>query len=166
MKASKKQVFISVPMSMDWGTVMKFKQKLLNVGIRVKHWDRIPGSYNQFDLNNSDAVLFLLPKNEFRYAMNELPIGLQTELERVYALSKPLFIGYKTAAGSYSIYNARFNGSKIEGVTGTANDIFKNFCQPDLENPSTEINLPKSTKVYATTIPNPDYTDERLILML
>ena len=166
MKASRKQVFISAPQSLDWDTVMKFKRKLINGDVIAKNWDRIPGSYRQSDFNKSDAVLFLLPKNKFRYTKDELPIGLEVELSRACALSKPLFIGYITTTGSYNIYNAKFDGIKIEGVTGTADDIFRDFGQPDLKNSCAEIKLPKTQRVYATTIPNSNYADERLILML
>ncbi len=185
MKASKKQVFISAPMSLDWDTVMKFKLKLLDSGAVVKHWDR-HSKYSQCDLDESDAVLFLLPRNQFRCDVHDMPTGLKVEFANAYAQGKSLFIGYITATGSYNIYDTKFYDGKFEGISGTANDIYETLREHtsiasddtafliedwpgsiyDVKNPCAEIELPKAQRVYATTIPNLDYVDECLILML
>jgi hypothetical protein len=198
MKANKKTIFISAPISLKWDTVCDFDEAISEesiVPVEIKAWDRHT-KYDQKDLDESDAVVFLLPKNDFRCAYGDMPIGLRTELARAYAMSKPIFVGYLTRSGEYNIYDAETNGKSIEGVAGTAGSIYQRLLAPEpkkktlesiedpepkkkiletlddisgslwTRNPCAEIELPKAKRVYASTVQNPDYLDERLILLL
>lgn len=187
MKRDKKTIFISAPISLKWDTVCDFVEAISEeskVPVEIKVWDRY-GKYEAKDLDESDAVVLLLPRNDFRCAYIEMPDGLRSELTRAYALNKPIYVGYLTRSGDYNIYEARTDGKSIEGVTGTAGSIYRKVLAPDpkkkavatddyyefydsicTDNPCAEIELPKAKRVYTTTIPNPDYIDERLILLL
>jgi hypothetical protein len=173
-------VFISAPISVDWSTVQRFESELKQRGkIKVRYWERW-SQYNQNDLDSSDAVVFILPNNKFKATYNELPIGLKSEVARAYALNKRIYIGYETSTGSFNIYNANTDGKYIDGISGTANDIYGelqalrsankiavNSRYGSMHyNPCSEIELPKAQRVYATTIPNPDYVDQRILLMM
>jgi hypothetical protein len=187
------KIFISAPISLDWGTVTRFRDLLRSEGnFKVTYWER-GTRYSSHDLDHSDAVVFVLPKLKFNSSHSELPIGLKTELASAYAGGKEIFIGYQTSDGSYNIYKADTDGKWIKGIAGTANSIFKKskieyvvkeFFGLDYEdlrptpakkiatnsvygsNPCGEITLPKAKKVVATTIANPDFVDERLLLMM
>ena len=185
MKSNTKTVFISAPVSLKWSTVCDFDEAISEkskVPVEIKAWDR-KQEYIAENLDKSDAVIFLLPNNDFECTYIEMPTGLRMELARAYALNKPIFVGYKTrSTGDYNIYSAETDGKSIEGIAGTAGSIYdtvlvsepkKNVA--DIEdisgsmwtgNPCAEIELPKAKRVYATTIPNPDYRDERLNLLL
>ena len=179
-----KTIFISAPISLKWDTVLSFGEaisKQSKVLVKVNAWDR-KQKYIEEDLDKSDAVVFLLPNNDFRCVHSEMPLGLRVELARAYALNKPIFVGYLTTSGSYNIYDVETDGKLIKGVTGTAGNIYDTILRPepkkkvvdiddldDIDNTEegcAEIKLPKAKRVYATTILNPDYQDERLILLL
>jgi hypothetical protein len=184
MKANKKTIFISAPISLKWDTVCDFEVAIIEestVPVEIKAWDRRK-KYDLKDLDESHAVIFLLPKNDFRCSHSEMPVGLRSELARAYALNKPIFVGYVNRSGDCNIYDAETDGKSIEGITGTSGNIYQKLL--DLEskkkvveiedfsgsmwtgNPCGEIELPKAKRVYSTTVPNSDYQDERLILML
>jgi hypothetical protein len=171
------KVFISAPISVGWSTVDEFRCVLENGGlVNVRVWDR-SSRYDQSEFDSSDAVVFILPKNKFEAAHSDLPIGLKSELSRAYATGKKVYIGYVTSEGRHKIYNADTNGSWIKGISGSANEIFKFLSikktWDKMVTNSTygacsanKFELPKAQKVVAKTVPNPDYTDERLILLL
>lgn len=173
------KVFISAPIAVGWSTVDEFRCVLENGGlVDVRVWDR-GTRYDQSDFDSSDAVVFILPKNKFSATQDELPIGLKSELSRAFAMGKEVFIGYVTSEGRHKIYSADTNGKWIKGNTGSAGSIFNalsakkawdkiatNSAYGAMSNPCGEIKLPKAQKVVAKTIPNPDYIDERLILLL
>ena len=122
MRASK--IFISAPLALDWSTVTRFKSLLKKKGFEVKCWDR-KHYYDESLLNESDAVVFLLPDNSFKCSESSLPIGLRAELSRAYALDKPLFVGYiRSSDGQAAIYEAEYNGKFIGGKPSTADSLF------------------------------------------
>lgn len=186
MKANK--IFISAPISVDWSTVLGFISSVNKEGFTPRYWDRNT-KYDQSEFDDCRSVVFILPKNKFDAYSEELPVGIKSELSRAYAQSKKIYVGYQTSTGSYNIYDADTNGKWIRATSGTANDIFgelkseilkseiKNAKMAErvmknstygtmVHNPCAEVKLPKAQKVYATTIPNPDWIDERLLLML
>jgi len=175
MKANK-IAFISAPISVNWSTVQQFRCRLFEIYKDAHVWKR-DSRYDQSAFDKSDVVVFILPKNKFKAEHNELPIGLQRELSRAYAMNKEIHIGYITASGEYKFYETTTNGKYIHGVAGTANTWEKMAANSTYgayadtafkfySNPCAEVALPKAQKVYAKTVPNPDYFDERLILML
>ncbi len=173
MKANK-IAFLSAPISVSWSTVQEFRSNLLKAYQTVRVWER-DSRYVQAAFDKSDVVVFILPKNKFKAEHNELPIGLQSELSRAYAMNKEIRIGYITSSGEYNIYEATTNGTYIHGIPGTArtwekmivNSTYGAYADTTFNsNPCAEVALPKAQKVYAKTVPNPDYFDERLILML
>jgi hypothetical protein len=199
MKASntarKRRVFISAPISLKWETVKDFITVAEKAGADVRYWER-GTPYQNGDLDNSDDVVFLLPKNLFKCSQEELPLGLKNELARAYAMGKTLYVGYVPSGRPATIYAADTNGKWIKGIAGTSDVFLENVkasnskkdkkTRNELEavadsiwtrNPCAEITLseeecilPRAKKVYASTVPNPDYVniyvDERLILML
>jgi hypothetical protein len=171
------KVFISAPISVDWSTVACFESEIRknSIDTRVSYWDR-NSRYDQNDLDSADAVVFILPKNQFAVISNQLPVGLKSELSRAYALGKSIYVGYTTGGGKHNIYNAATDGWNIQGIAGTVNNIYtilnqefppsKTTASIQGLNPCEEIELPKAQRVYATTIPNPDYVDQRILLMM
>jgi hypothetical protein len=188
------KTYIAAPVALDWGTVLKFKNKLAAKGYDVKLWER-DGRYSDDWLNSADAVIFLLPELNWRYEFHNLPIGLKRELNRAYAQSKKLFIGYKTQLGDYNVYEANFNLSAniISGIANTTGKLEKlltktstnveygksvhvndgdftklwDAAMPKVNqiNPCLEIELGNSQTLYIKTTKNPDL-DRRLLLML
>lgn len=117
------KVFISAPISIDWSTVQCFEKEIRRKDLKVAYWERNT-QYVDSDLDSSDAVVFLLPKNRFEASYQELPIGLKSELSRAYALGKKIYVGYTTSGGNYNIYNASTDGKWIKAQIGSANDIY------------------------------------------
>lgn len=157
-------IYISAPITVDWSTVVRYQQELIsgsNRKFKVSVWDR-KSKYDQREFDSSDAVVFILPNNNFNASQDDLPIGLKNELSRAYAQDKEIFVAYRTNGGSYNIYDAETNGKWIKGVSGTASDIFgstkvlqnsldifvgkvmnNSSCRPWSTNPCAEIELPK-----------------------
>jgi hypothetical protein len=118
------KIYISVPISTDWDIVRSYSRKLESQGYNVKVWNRSE-RYNQNEFDESDSVLFILPKNKFKADSNYLPIGLRSELARAYAQNKKIYVGYKTSNDEFNIYNTETNGMYINAISGTANKIFE-----------------------------------------
>jgi hypothetical protein len=178
------KVFISAPISVDWSTVQRFEKEITKRNLKVSYWERW-SKYSNSDLDSSDAVVFILPRNKFKATHNELPIGLKAELSRAYAASKKIYIGYETSTGSCNIYDTITDGKYIEGLTGTANDIYedldllrsaKKIATNSLygvhihsSNPCAEIELPKGPTGFSgrpgiAGVDGIEF-DERLLLM-
>ena len=165
MKANK--VFISAPISMDWSTVLKYETVLKKKGFEVKYWDRYT-KYDERPLDESDAVVFLLPNNSFKCSEYELPIGLRAELSRAYALDKPLFIGYiRSGDGQVSFYEADSNGKFIAGQAGTCNSLF-DFGVVKGNSKLIEVKplSPPSGILHYVDFVYESYSDSRLLLLL
>ena len=118
-----KRIYISCPISVDEDVLDEFCDLVDSIyGLTSYHWER--GSrYDQRMFDTSDAYLFILPNNKFKASYHDLPIGLKRELGVAYDTGKPIFVGYITKFGEYSIYSAKTNGCDIEGIPGTTNNI-------------------------------------------
>ena len=177
---NKAKVYIAAPVALSWGTVSKFRNKLSSAHVDIKLWER-DGRYCDSWLDNADAVIFLLPDLSWGTKHNDLPIGLKRELSRAYAQNKKIFIGYETQSGDLNFYEADVilgtSNDRISGVAGTTaslknhlrsilKDSEKKPWSYDIETINPCLEIPIAEKVYAKTIPNPDYIDRRLLLMV
>lgn len=183
--ASNNKVFISAPISVDWSTVMEFAKSVQNTGGKPVYWERNT-RYIQKDFDTADSVVFILPNNNFNMHRFNLPIGLQSELERAFETGKSIYVGYIRSNGNHSIYRAGTDGYSIAGRSGTSGRLKRDLESikaakriamnsnygafwsgeeqsvkwGELEHPGAEVKLPTAKKV------NPDFIDERLLLML
>ena len=148
------KVFISAPISIDWSTVQCFEKVIKRKNLKVAYWERW-STYSNSDLDSSDAVVFLLPKNKFEATNQELPIGLKAELSRAYAQSKKIYVGYETSSGCYNIYNANTDGKWIKAQSGTANDMYG-----ELEKLRSAKKVVQNSRYGA--LEYPDYSDHHL----
>lgn len=104
MKSSIDKIWISCPISVPQGKLAAFKAYLECHFPQVDTWD-----YNDRGLDSSDAVVFMLPDNAFRYAVENLPAGLKSELKRARDGGKKILIGYYRATSKqWAVYDAKF----------------------------------------------------------
>lgn len=153
MKANKNKVFISAPNSLNWSTIMNFAQTVINKGADVYFWDR-ESKYGQKEFDSCDTVVFLLPNNKFEAGHKELPIGLRNELQRAYAQSKQILLGYKTSNGSYNFYDTNTNGQYIQGISGTACALDRIVERTKKEIAKSAMNIAQNS-TYGIFVPNP-----------
>jgi len=69
-------------------------------------------------------------------------------------IKQDFFIDQKEREEELRQWAHRINQNSVYGAFG------------ELDHPSEQVKFPEMRRVYATTIPNPDYSDERLLLML
>lgn len=191
----KPRIAISAPMDIPMVHLCEVED-LLNENFKIPYshisfWDR-KSAYDQKAFDSADAVVFILPNFSFDSTKvklgYEVPIGVRSELNLAIQQQKKICIAYKTASGEINIYNVSWTVGRIpkdysiKGIAGTANEFGEwvdNFaCHYKtldrwkkagyLENtdPIEQVKLPEARRVYAQLIPNPDYLDERLLLML
>ena len=104
MKSGIDKIWISCPISVSAGKLAAFKEYLEHHFPQVDTWD-----YNNRGLDFSDAVVFMLPDNAFRYAVENLPAGLKSELKRARDGAKKILIGYYRATSKeWAVYDAKF----------------------------------------------------------
>jgi hypothetical protein len=104
MKSTIDKIWISCPISVSMGKLAAFKKYLECHFPQVDTWD-----YNDRGLDSSDAVVFMLPNNEFRYDVESLPVGLKSELKRARDGAKKILIGYYRATSKeWAVYDAKF----------------------------------------------------------
>ncbi len=104
MKSTIDKIWISCPISVSMGKLAAFKKYLECHFPQVDTWE-----YNDRGLDSSDAVVFMLPNNEFRYDVESLPVGLKSELKRARDGGKKILIGYYRATSKeWAVYDAKF----------------------------------------------------------
>ena len=104
MKSTINKIWISCPISVSMGKLAAFKKYLECHFPQVDTWD-----YNDRGLDSSDAVVFMLPNNEFRYDVEHLPVGLKSELKRARDGGKKILIGYyRQTSKKWAVYDAKF----------------------------------------------------------
>jgi len=119
------KVFISAPSELDWSTVTRFAQRLVDNNILAFAWDR-NSIYDHSIFDECGSVLFLLPGNRFRLVKDDLPWGQRRELFRAQAQSKNIYVGYGQIYEADGIANT--DGEEfISGISGTSNSIFTNI---------------------------------------
>ena len=126
-----KSVYISAPVSLDRGTVVKYYEQLSEV-FRVNIWKR-GTTYDYSMVHNSDIFVLLTPHNSWTMNKNYLPSGCARELKEAIALDKPIYLGYQTQSGDVYIYETDIYGTTLTGVAGTGGSIFRthgNITQP------------------------------------
>jgi hypothetical protein len=108
MKSTIDKIWISCPISVSVGKLAAFKEYLECHFPQVDTWDR-ESEYSGRGLDSSDAVAFILPDNEFRYDVGNLPAGLGSELKRARDGGKKILIGYYRATSKeWAVYDAKF----------------------------------------------------------
>jgi len=113
MKSTIDKIWISCPISVSMGKLAAFKEYLECHFPQVDCWDR-ESEYNGRGLDSSDAVVFMLPNNEFRYGVERLPVGLKSELKRARDGGKKILIGYyRTTSNKWAVYDAKFTKKPI-----------------------------------------------------
>lgn len=115
------RVFISAPSELDWSTVKRFGQKLVDNKIVAVSWYRNL-KYDQGLFDECSSVIFLLPGNRFSLAKDDLPLVQRRELISARSQSKKIYVGYCGI-----IYEANTDGDYISGISGTPNSIFTNI---------------------------------------
>lgn len=181
------KIYISAPMSIAWSSVQSVIDEIKErTGEYPSYWER-SSKYNVYDLINADHVVFILPMQAFKAKSKDLPIGVSRELEKAVIYNKKVYVVYKPSyARNPLIYDADSDGYNIKGLEKTAGMLFSRVKHHEIlrftaqghmlyspynsetisVNPCSEIPLPEMRQVYATTIPNPDYQDIRLLLMM
>jgi len=108
MKSTIDKIWISCPISVPQVKLAAFKAYLERHFPQVDTWDR-ESKYSDRGLDSSDAVVFMLPNNEFRYGIENLPVGLKSELKRARDGKKKILIGYYRATSKeWAVYDAKF----------------------------------------------------------
>ena len=108
MKSTIDKIWISCPISVPQVKLAAFKEYLECHFPEVDCWDR-ESEYSDRGLDSSDAVVFMLPNNEFRYGVEHLPVGLKSELKRSRNGGKKILIGYYRATSKeWAVYDAKF----------------------------------------------------------
>jgi len=174
------KVYISAPISLSWSTVSRTKEILESHFGNVSVWDRDFNNYRPGDFGNANIVVFCLPGLKFSYEVSGLPVGVRKEVKEAISYGKQMYIAYVTSDGFQRIYKARLNGSKIEGIAGTSDDIFTTYLNSNLVNKIQRaaekiaissrgvamLDKTWTTDQGVTSIPNPDYVDQRILLMM
>jgi len=141
------QIHISYPYNTSPEDFKKVANLLKNYNHCITYWE-IGGVYNNDWVKNSDAVVFMLPDNEWMCKTGNLPIGVYREFSMVKQHKKDVFIAYKLrGSGEYKIYQAIVVDNNISGKAGTSNHIvlYKGNFQPSnclvMENPYKDIGI-------------------------
>lgn len=107
MKSTIDKIWISCPISVPGRKLAAFEKYLECHFPQVDCWDR-ESEYSGRGLDSSDAVVFMLPNNEFRYDVEHLPVGLKSELKRARDGGKKILIGYyRQTSKKWAIYDAK-----------------------------------------------------------
>jgi len=113
MKSTIDKIWISCPISVSVGKLAAFKEYLERHFPQVDCWDR-ESEYSGRGLDSSDAVAFMLPYNGFRYGVENLPVGLGSELKRARDGGKKILIGYYRATSKeWAVYDAKFTRKPV-----------------------------------------------------
>ena len=108
MKSTIDKIWISCPISVPGRKLAAFEKYLECHFPQVDCWDR-ESEYSGRGLDSSDAVVFMLPNNEFRYDVEHLPVGLKSELKRARDGGKKILIGYyRQTSKKWAVYDAKF----------------------------------------------------------
>ena len=189
----KQLIWISAPMSVSLRDIGELARSILIYeGHQIAYWKQT-GNYNQTAFNSADSMVIILPGKA--WDSNHLPVGCRRELAEAIKQGKPIFLGYQKKDGTWGVYDARITnigGGQyfVKGVpctdplakirrTTLGNDVCSEIelnastdwketsnALIDLQKQWKEAELPVAQKVYAQTIPNPDYQERRLLLML
>lgn len=128
-----KSVYISAPVQMNWGNVLDYVAHIDST-FHVKVWDR-ESRYNNSDLRKSEIFLLLTSDNSWHIDTTYLPSGCKRELAEAIQLNKPVYVGYKTKAGTVAIYETTLCRTMLSGITGTGGSIFRTHAH--IEQPKT-----------------------------
>jgi hypothetical protein len=175
MKSTIDKIWISCPISVSMGKLTAFKKYLECHFPQVDTWD-----YNDRGLDSSDAVVFMLPNNEFRYDVESLPVGLKSELKRAQDGGKKILIGYYRATSKeWAVYDAKFtrkpsyNGAwdrttmtnYIEGIEYSTKQVLMAAGRKDCDSSgSVTVNNPEMLSIETTF--KAGSFDRRLLLTL
>ena len=169
MKSTIDKIWISCPISVSMGKLTAFKKYLECHFPQVDTWD-----YNDRGLDSSDAVVFMLPNNEFRYGVESLPVGLKSELKRARDGGKKILIGYYRATSKeWAVYDAKFTRkpmrtimtSYIEGIEYSTKQVLMAARRKGCDSSgSVTVNNPEMLSIETTF--KAGSFDRRLLLTL
>lgn len=179
MKSTIDKIWISCPISVSVGKLAAFKEYLEWHFPQVDCWDR-DSEYNSRGLDSSDAVVFMLPDNAFRYGVENLPAGLKSELKRARDGGKKILIGYyRQTSKQWAVYDAKFTRkpsysgawgrtimtSYIEGIEYSTNQVLMAAGRKGCDSSgSVTVNNPEMLSIKTTF--KAGSFDRRLLLTL
>ena len=179
MKSTINKIWISCPISVSMGKLAAFKKYLECHFPQVDTWDR-ESEYSGRGLDSSDAVVFMLPNNEFRYDVENLPVGLKSELKRARDGGKKILIGYyRQTSKKWAVYDAKFTRKPmyrpawgrtimtnyIEGIENSTKQVLMAAGRKDCDSGgSFTVNNPEMVSIKTTF--KAGSFDRRLLLTL
>lgn len=142
-------IYISCPVSIPIET---FNEMVAQLTIsypqhKFTYWDR-KKVYSHSLIYNADTVAFVLPDQEFKTFVANLPSGLLGELKRARYDSKNLAVIYRPKSNpdsGYLIYEAKVNSGNTSsptifgGVPGTTDRFSKRVFESDLKTDVKEV---------------------------
>lgn len=94
-------------------------------GVDVKYFEK-GTSYKKEYLEQSNAVIFVLPDMNWAWDISKLNRGVLEEFIHCLNTRKPVFIAYKTASGTLGVYPAIITDDLcIQGIAGSKDSIFR-----------------------------------------
>lgn len=106
-------IYVSVPITVPSSQLNSAILELGCLGYQLKVWKR-DERYNPDMLSDSDAVVFFA--NGWSW---DMPSGCWAEYVRAKQLGKKVFLLYKTASGTYNLYECKNIEKTIVGIAGT-----------------------------------------------
>lgn len=127
--------------------------ELLSQGQVAKMWTP-DMAYNNTWVETAEVIVFVLEDLKFKQELSSVTLGQKKEILRALSLRKPIYIAYKTAAGTLNFYNCEFKLEKdkiyISGKPGTKSNIINILSNLDILDNWTNMigvidNYPKNT---------------------
>jgi len=161
-----KSVYISAPVQMNWGNVLDYVAHIDNT-FHVTVWDR-ESRYDNSDLRKSDIFLLLTSDNSWHIDTKYLPCGCNRELAEAITLGKPIYVGYKTKAGTVAIYETSHNRTMLSGVAGTGGSIFRMHAPVEQPKTACEVDRVMEVEYEEPEMESIEYHwgDRRILLLL
>jgi hypothetical protein len=152
---------------MNWGNVLDYVAHIDNT-FHLTVWDR-ESRYDNSDLYKSDIFLLLTSDNSWHIDTKYLPSGCKRELNQALAAGKPIYIGYKTKAGTVAIYETSLTRTMLSGVAGTGGSIFRTHAP--VEQPRTAREVEERVMEVEYEEPKMEsieyhWSDKRILLLL
>lgn len=117
--------YISCPITVPIEVLYGFANKLFQLGAGPSFWNREDPYRLQDVVDDCDGFVLVLPYNNFKMPVEELPIGCKRELDRALKAKRTIYLAYKNIDG-YAIYQAVVNSSDVfTGISGTQGEIGK-----------------------------------------
>ena len=123
----KPKYYISCPISIDEAILKKYQSVLWHLGAEPISWSRSTVYNHQDDIDECDGFVLILPSNNFKLRVDELPIGCKRELIRAVNASKKLYLAYDNKEGATfyraSVSNFNSNDAFFSGIASTRKEV-------------------------------------------